>query len=200
MSFGANNRAQSQTDWVRVDTCYGESYTSASLNKKLAGVLPTGVYWGFEVVPATGMQVKVYPGTDPDYPKNVAVAERNGYSLTGTSEGELLVPVSAGFRGFLVLEMDYDHQVTRSAVRLVETAAEYHIVLAGLDIPQDAAEISADMISYDRRQVGNPAMIVSSFAGIVSALGRTMLEVETRVKFLEDWAKKQGYASPEIGG
>ena len=99
-----------------------------------------------------------------------------------------------------MLEMDYDHQVTRSAVRLVETAAEYHIVLAGLDIPQDAAEISADMISYDRRQVGNPAMIVSSFAGIVSALGRTMLEVETRVKFLEDWAKKQDYASPEIGG
>ena len=43
-------------------------------------------------------------------------------------------------------------------------------------------------------------MIVSNFAGIVSALGRTMLEVETRVKFLEDWAKKQGYVCPEIGG
>lgn len=200
MSFGANNRAQSQTDWVRVDTCYGESYTSASLNKKLAGVLPTGVYWGFEVVPATGMQVKVYPGPNPDYPKNVAVAERNGYSLTGTSEGELLVPLPAGFRGLLVLEMDYDHQVTRSAVRLVETAAEHHIILAGLNVPEGATEISADMISYDRRQVGNPAMIVSNFARIVSALGQTMLEVETRVKFLEAWAGKQGYASPEIGG
>lgn len=200
MSFGTNSRVQNQEDWVRVDTCYGESYTSASLNKKLAGVLPTGVYWGFEVVPATGMQVKVYPGPDPDYPKNVAVAERNGYSLTGTSEGELLVPVSAGFRGLLVLEMDYDHQLTRSAVRLVETPMEHHIVLAELNVPEGATEIAAVMISYDRRQVGNPAMIVSNFARIVSALGQTMLEVETRVRFLENWAKTQGYACPEIGG
>ena len=102
--------------------------------------------------------------------------------------------------GLLVLEMDYNHQVTRSAVRLIETAAEHHIILAGLNVPEGATEISADMLSYDRRQVGNPAMIVSNFAGIVSALGQTMLEVETRVKFLEAWAGKQGYASPEIGG
>ena len=70
----ANNSAQDPTQWVRVDVAYGESYTSAALNKKLAGILQTGVYWGFEVVPATGMNVKIYPGENPDYPKNVVVA------------------------------------------------------------------------------------------------------------------------------
>ena len=164
MAFGMNNRVQDPTDWVRVDTCYGESYTSASLNKKLAGVLPTGVYWGFEVAPASGMQVKVYPGPDPDYPKNVAVAERNGYSLTGTSEGELLVPVPAGFRGLLVLEMDYDHQLTRSAIRLVETASEYHIVLAGLNVPAGVQAILPGHITYAPRQESSPTLLAAQVA------------------------------------
>jgi hypothetical protein len=56
-----SNSEQDPTQWVRVDVGWREAYTSAGLNRKLAGVLQTGVYWGFEVVPATGMNIKIYP-------------------------------------------------------------------------------------------------------------------------------------------
>ena len=192
MAFGVSNRVQDPTDWVRVDTAYGESYTSASLNKKLAGILPTGVYWGFEVVPASGMQVKVCPG--PEYPKNVAVAERNGYSLTGTSEGELLVPVPAGFRGLLVLDMDYDHQLTRSAVRLVETASECHIVLAGLNVPVGAQAILPGHISYVPRQEGSPTLLAAQIARQAVAMERHGFDFADLTRQVEQSTQKSSDA------
>ena len=133
--------AQDPTQWIRVDVAYGVSYTSAALNKKLAGILEPGVYWGFEVIPANGMNVKIYPGENPDYPKNVVVAERNGYSLTGTSEGEFILPVTAGFTGYVVVELQYDSQLTYAAVRVIQTPLESHIVLAKLTIPASAKSI-----------------------------------------------------------
>jgi hypothetical protein len=174
----ANNSAQDPTQWVRVDIAYGESYTSAALNKKLAGIMPTGVYWGFEVVPATGRQVKIYPGENPDYPKNVVVVERNGYSLTGTSEGEYLLAVPAGFNGYVVVEIQYDHQFTYSAVRLVETPLESHVVLAKLTVPANAAVMLPAYIDYGPRQEG-------SFEFISAKMARQVVALEYRVMALE---------------
>jgi hypothetical protein len=196
----ANNSAQDSAQWVRVDVAYGESYTSAALNKKLAGILQTGVYWGFEVVPATGRQVKIYPGNDPDYPKNVVVAERNGYSLTGTSEGEYLLAVPAGFNGYVVVEIQYDHQLTYSAVRLVETPLESHVVLAKLTVPANAAVMLPAYIDYGPRHEGSPALMAARMALQVIALERHNLELAGRLALLEQWAVAKGYVRPGIGG
>ena len=199
--FGTNNRAQDPTQWVQIDVAYGESYTSAALNKKLAGVLATGVYWGFEVVPATGRQIKIYPGEPPlDYPKNVVVVERNGFSLTGTSEGEFLLPVPAGFNGFVVIELQYDHQLTHSAVRLVETPLESHVILAKLNVPTTATAILPAYISYEPRQEGSPALLVAQMALQVITLERRNLELAGRLALLEQWAEEQGYERPQTGG
>jgi hypothetical protein len=185
---------------MRVDVAYGESYTSAALNKKLAGILQTGVYWGFEVVPATGRQIKIYPGDDPDYPKNVVVVERNGYSLTGTSEGEYLLDVPAGFNGYVVAEIQYDLQMTYSAVRLVETPLESHVILAKLTVPANAAVILPAYIDYKPRQEGNPALMVSQMASQVITLEHHNLELAGRLALLEQWAETKGYARPNTGG
>jgi hypothetical protein len=196
----SNNSAQDPTQWVRVDVAYGESYTSAALNKKLAGILATGVYWGFEVVPATGKQVKIYPGEDPDYPKNVVVVERNGYSLTGTAEGEFLLPVPAGFNGYAVVEIQYDHQLTYSSVRLVETPLESHVVLAKLTVPTNAAVILPAYIDYGPRQEGSPALMTARMALQVITLEHHNLELAGRIASLEQWAETKGYVRPNTGG
>jgi hypothetical protein len=192
--------AQDPTQWIRVDVAYGESYTSAALNKKLAGILQTGVYWGFEVVPATGMNVKIYPGENPDYPKNVVVAERNGYSLTGVSEGELILPASAGFVGYVVAELQYDLQLTHSAVRLVQSPLDSHVVLAKLSIPSSAKSILPSYIDYSPREEGGPALAAAKMALQVITLEHHNLELAGRLALLEQWAETKGYARPNTGG
>ena len=189
--------AQDPTQWVRVDVAYGESYTSAALNKKLAGILEPGVYWGFEVVPATGMNVKIYPGENPDYPKNVVVAERNGYSLTGTSEGEFLLPVTAGFNGYVVIELQYDLQLTYAAVRVIQNPLESHIILAKLTIPASAKSILPAYIDYSPRQEAGPVLIAAKMALQVVALEHRNIELAGRVALLEQWAETKGYVRPQ---
>jgi hypothetical protein len=192
--------AQDPTQWIHVDVAYGESYTSAALNKKLAGILSTGVYWGFEVVPATGMNVKIYPGENPDYPKNVVVAERSGYSLTGTSEGEFILPVTVGFTGYVVVELQYELQLTSSSVRLVQTPLDSHVVLAKLTIPASAKSILPAYIDYAPREEGNPALIAAKMALQVITLEHHNLELAGRLALIEQWAETKGYVRPNTGG
>lgn len=193
--------AQDPTQWIRADVAYGESYTSAALNRKLAGIIPTGVIWGFEVTPGTGRTIRVHPGEAPEYPKNVVVVERNGYSLTGISEGELLVAVPAGnFTGYVVIEIQYDLQVTHSAVRLLQTPLESHVVLAKLTVPASAASILPAYIDYGPRQEGNPALLVARMALQVITLETRNLELAGRIALLEQWAETKGYVRPQTGG
>jgi hypothetical protein len=192
--------AQDPAQWIHTDIGYGESYTSAALNRKLAGVLATGVYWGFEVVPAPGRQVKIYPGEDPDYPKSVVVVERNGYSLTGTAEGEFLLAVPAGFAGYLVIEILYDLQLTSAAIRLVTTPLDSHVVLAKLTVPANAATILPAYIDYSPRQEGSPALMIARMALQVITLEHHNLELAGRLALLEQWAVTKGYVKPSTGG
>ncbi|WP_165177965.1 hypothetical protein [Desulfovibrio sp. ZJ369] len=59
---------------------FGEEYTSHALNRKLAGVLMPGVYWGFVVEPGGGMALRIRHDEDRD--GSVSVVERGGYSIT----------------------------------------------------------------------------------------------------------------------
>ena len=63
------------------DIQWREQYTSASLNRKLAGIIPTGVYRGFAVTENGNNTVTV------DTLNGVAVCESNGYSLTVRGDG-----------------------------------------------------------------------------------------------------------------
>jgi hypothetical protein len=191
---------QDPTQWIRVDFGWRENYTSAALNRKLSGILPTGVHWGFEVVPATGMNVKIYPGENPDYPKNVVVAERNGYSMTGTSEGEFILPVTAGFNGYVIVELQYDLQHTYSAIRLIQTPLESHVILAKLTVPANAAVILPAYIDYGPRQEGNSALLIAQMTLQVVTLEHHNLELAGRLSLLENWAVTKGYVKPQTGG
>ena len=66
---------------LRQSVRWGEEYVSRGLNAKFAGIIKPGVYRGFRLRPGGGMSVLV--DHDPDYPRSVAVVERDGYSLGG---------------------------------------------------------------------------------------------------------------------
>lgn len=148
-----------------------EPYVSAGLNRKLAGVLPAGVYRGFEVVAKSGMTLEVKPNSE-DYPLSVAVVDRNGYNFTVTSDESENFAVTEGTSGtrYLVLDALYQEQgggyqqlslVTEAGVE------DYHVVLARLVIPEGTSIILDSMIDYAGRTRGelggNGTSVVSPF-------------------------------------
>ena len=74
-----NTFPQQPSDDLRVDTAWRENYSGASMNRKLHGLLPKGVYAGFSVSAAGGLNVKVSAGGDVE---NIAVIEVDEFSLT----------------------------------------------------------------------------------------------------------------------
>lgn len=188
-------------DWIKPDVAFKEQYTSAALNRKLAGVLPVGVHWGFHVAPAASgvRMIKIYPGDYPDYPKNIVVFEREGYSITGNADGEYLVEIPAGFDGYLVLEAYYEiganSQIT---VRLVETPEVHHVILAKLKVPADAQVITTAMIDYEPRMEANIALLLSQLTTIISGYALMVLNLSARTTLLEQWAETLGYEIPDL--
>ena len=178
------------------DIRWKEPYVSAGLNRKLAGVLPAGVYWGYEVAPAGGLLVRVWPGDDPDYPDSVAVADRDGYSVTVRQSGEDTVNMAGreGGTAYVVLEMAYaPNQETVAALLAVVEPAEHHVVLAKLAIPAGATAITADMLDFTPRTLGNPALLAMGYASSLMAVMTSNIDLNARLTNLEAWAMAKGY-------
>lgn len=76
------------------DIQWREQYASAALNRKFAGIIPTGVYRGFTVTENGDNTVTV------DTLNGVAVCESNGYSLTVRGDGtpEVLTVPEGGWK------------------------------------------------------------------------------------------------------
>jgi hypothetical protein len=183
------------------DIKWKEPYVSAGLNRKLAGVLPPGVYWGYEVAPAGGMLVRVWPGDDPDYPDSVAVVDRDGYSVTVRQSGEDTVSLAgrAGSTVHVVLEMLYaPNQETVTSLQAITAPADHHVVLARVTIPAGAAEITAAMIDFVPRTLGNPAVLAMSYASSLMTVVATNITLKAQLSNLTAWAKAQGYDANTI--
>lgn len=88
---------------VTVDIQWREQYTSHALNRKFAGVIPAGIYRGFDAVAFTDGTVIV--GRN-DQEAGVAVMEVNGYSVTVRLEGRETVRVTSD-RPYVVIDANY---------------------------------------------------------------------------------------------
>lgn len=135
-----------------------EPYVSAGLNRKLAGILPAGVYRGFGVYAKSGMTVETRPET-VDYPLSVAVVDRNGYNFTVTADAAEEVTVQQGTSGVRYLVLDALYQEQGGGYQQLSVVAEadiedYHVVLARLTIPQGTSVILDSMIDYLGRTRG----------------------------------------------
>lgn len=126
---------------------WGENYVSRALNIKAAGIIPTGIYHGYQVKPCSDMAVLI--DHDEDYPRSVAVVERDGYSLTVimNDPGKITIPASGDW--FICLEAFYN-PTKQGYQRIVarQKAEAHHVVLAAVSVPADATLITEEMISY----------------------------------------------------
>lgn len=128
-----------------------EQYASHALNRKFAGIIPQGVYHGFVVTPLTGMSLSIAPDVS-EHPLSVAVVERDGYSVTITSDADETFTVPEGTEGewFLCLSAQYVLSATGTQEFVLVASASlegYHVVLARLTLPTGTTTITAGMIS-----------------------------------------------------
>lgn len=178
------------------DVRWAEQYVSAGLNRKFAGVLPAGVYWGYEVDAPGGMLVRIWPGEDPDYADSVALVDRDGYSLTVRQSGEDTVDLTgrAGSTVSIVLEALYaPNQDTVTSLQAVTTPADHHVILAKVTIPAGATAVTSDMITFTERTLGNPATLAMSYATSLMTVVATNATLKTQLTNIAAWAATQGY-------
>lgn len=143
-----------------------EPYASVSLNRKDSGIMPPGVYRGFVVSPGGGMVLSVAPNA-ADYPRSVAIVDRDGYNFTvSTSETETFtVPGGTNGTYYLCLEAQYINGGggTTSFVLLASAAVQtYHVVLAKIVIPVSTTTITEGMITSDGRTLPSGVQFDSS--------------------------------------
>jgi hypothetical protein len=179
---------------LTVDIKWREQYASSALNRKLAGVVDPGIYWGFAVEPGGGLNVRVYEGADPDYPVSVAVVERDGYSMTVRLDTDETVAILSHGTWYVVLEGSYIvGQDTSAALKAVPAPAAHHVVLAKVVVPEGATEIAADMITADGRSEAHPAVWVAQMVTMVTSLTESLIDTRARLANLERWAQAAGF-------
>ena len=180
---------------LTADVQWREQYASHALNRKLAGVIEPGIYWGFDVRPAGGLQIEVGLGDDPDYPVSVAVVERDGYSLTVRLDTQEALDIpQAGQAYDVVLEASYVlGQQTDARLKVVPSAAAHHVRLARVDVPAAAEAVTADMITFDIRDVANPSLSAARILTQFTQLTTSLIDTRDRLTRLEAWAEGQGY-------
>ncbi|ACI98552.1 hypothetical protein [Rhodospirillum centenum] len=179
---------------LTVDIKWREQYASSALNRKLAGVLDPGIYWGFAVAPGGGLNVRVFEGADPDYPVSVAVVERDGYSMTVRLDTDETVPILAPGTWHIVLEGSYIvGQDTSAALKAVPSPAPHHVVLAKVVVPEGAAAITTGMISAVGRSEAHPALHVARMVTMVTSLTESLIDARARLTNLERWAQAAGF-------
>ncbi len=113
---------------LRQNIRWGEEYVSRGLNAKLAGIIKPGVYHGFVLKPGGTMAVLV--DHEPDYPRSVAVVERDGYSLTVVMDDPGIVHIPATGTWFVCIEAHYS-PTQQGYQRIVarEKPEPHHVVL-----------------------------------------------------------------------
>lgn len=136
-----------------------EPYVSTSLNRKLSGVIPPGVYQGFVVTPAGGLVLHISPDTD-NHPISIAVIERGGYNFSVSSIATDSFSVSSIISGevYLCLDAEYIYGgggYSNFVLLTFPEIQEYHIVIAKLDIPFGTVEITSDMIDQSVKSMGD---------------------------------------------
>lgn len=173
---------------LHVDISWREQYVSHALNRKFTGVIPTGVYRGFNPTVSSAGLVTV--GDDGE--EGIAVAEVNGYSVTIRQEpGEPESVQASPAMPYIVLVPYYAIGVaTRVSLAAVATPEPHHIVLTRAD-----QENASDWLLNDsERQVAtwhgsNTAALAQMAAAQVETMEQQMA-LHQRIYALEQAAEQ----------
>lgn len=117
-----------------------QSPTSRDWNNLVAGLVRPGLYHGGNVVPAGGLKVKVEPFIARNLTQTLRMDGEDWLEVTVPTTGRLLLVVHV-FRSNLKTDQVAVEFITTGNLR------DSHVVLAQLDIPLGAAEITSSMIN-----------------------------------------------------
>lgn len=109
---------------LQADIQWREQYVSHALNRKFAGIIPTGIYEGF-ACRANGYNVIV----GEEGAQNTAVVESNGYSITvRLTEPENIAPSAE--KPYVVIDARYQMgMVTIARLQVAAAPESHHLVL-----------------------------------------------------------------------
>lgn len=179
-----NTFPQQPEDDLRVDTAWRENYSGASMNQKLHGLLPKGVYSGFEVKPKSGLTVEV-SGKD----MNVAVIEVGTYSLTARMPQHVskVVELKKGKTQYVVLEAQYAlHQSTSVGIFVRDSVPENGVMLAKVSLPHDASSVSTKDIQAALPAKPVTASDYAELAAYVIDNGRRTIELQDELNRIKN--------------
>lgn len=190
---------------------WGENYVSRALNIKSAGIIPAGIYHGFNVRPGGDMAVLIEH--DEDYPRSVAVIERDGYSLTVIMDDPGTIRIPAPGEWFICIEALYN-PTKQGYQRIVarEKVEAHHVVLAAVSVADSVTNITPAMIDYGPRQFlaqitdiidGYNLQLAQNAASIIGFSDRLTKDKLERIEKDNDWLtelmflKERGAAQKE---
>lgn len=140
---------------------YGETYVTSGINRKFFGVVPRGIYRGFELAP-TGVAYQVQVLADTEALDSLAVYETaSGYSLTVRRAGDFTVTLSSLYESstvVLALYASYTEGATTTfevrayteAQFLVATERSELIVLGIFAVPAGGIVLTANLTGAGR--------------------------------------------------
>lgn len=137
------------------DVQFLEPFAADALNRKFHGIVPPGIYRGYQYSLPGQMQLTI--GKDMT---GVAVVELGNWSLNVHQVAPVTLTVPAGFKGYVILDAVYgvgivtkqvssSSQIDAAKLKLVATAdlKPQHVILYTLDVPASATSMQHSYIS-----------------------------------------------------
>jgi hypothetical protein len=138
-----------------------EPYGSKALNRQMRGILKKGIYSGFDVKPATALNVRV-SSTGVDSAASVEVG--TSWLINVRQQFDIDVAVPAGRISSIVMtafydgvtltdQVDADSAVKAVSISAVNAGSEpaNSLILCQVNVPSNATSLTQAMISYDKR-------------------------------------------------
>ena len=156
------------------DTQFLEEMGSVSFNRKLVGIVPPGIYRGFDFSIVAATTLRICPGLP-----NTAAIERDGQIITVTGQAPIDVTIPRSQNVAVVLEAISQHglltkQIDKNAaadaatikVVPVGSVLSHHVIICTVNLPASGSMV-AGHISTATRKVGGLLNAISPAQGDV---------------------------------
>lgn len=174
---------------------FGERYVSSALNRKLSGIIDTGIYHGFVVTPGTGLSVNVK--NDEKYPYSVAVVERDVWSITVSMTDGGTVEIPGAGTWYVVIEAYYSEcEPGYQYITVTDKAEKHHVVIAKVTVADGATSISDKDIDYSENTVSG-AEISSQLTLIANAVASSNTWIRKTVEVTDAITENADYILPD---
>jgi hypothetical protein len=172
------------------DTQYLEEMGSVSFNRKFSGIVPPGIYKGFDFSVAGPTTLRICPGLP-----NVAMVERDNQAIrvAGQAPTDVTIPRSQEVavvleaisqHGLLTKQIDKNAATDAAAIKVIPVAdvLSHHVIICTVNLPASGS-LTLMHISTATRQLG----------GLLNALSQA--QADARYQLIGDYATNAALAA-----